>query len=582
MKNNNFAVIFSTLITLSSSAHALELQVVKNYKEAASVDIWKRAKTDQVPQALLGNVSTSRPTSSYSTLFPKTFFQEPLFAVCQKNCNDADPFRLRDGEIDQRDKNNWDMIEQSNVYFWLTKFLSFTEQQLNFRPERFLKVLTNREVRDEIKGRKIKNNAFFNPQDTSLSFLPASKNIFFKLLGGKINRSGFDPSVVIHETSHFIFDHLFPNPINDEIGGLNEGFADYYANIFLNEPKIGLVMMQGQAMRDSSQSVDKAGKMKVYEPKMEVHDLGERITFSLWQSRELSRDKEEMDRLVMDAVIDLRNNPYSTIHDFKLKMLERLPFVIDSHQMRNVQTIWDTTIPGEAVKISNFDFLSKPRSGMSLGFSTTQILPENVAQDYGVKTVEKKNFTILQIEKISDSQSAILMSTDENQGSRFFWVAIDDSRNNVLGIFDEKKQLIQDEKELKDIKFLADNAKGAVEIINDFTTKVKAFNELLQGKGEFNLVYKVKDQILSPRELTFNGSSVSGNVLSLSLKRRLLTGVLFGMPDIESVDLYLLANTDLVLPDIKGEKIIGYKIKFRTGTSTEVILNRYSKDEPKL
>ena len=54
------------------------------------------------------------------------------------------------------------------------------------------------------------------------------------------------------------------------------------------------------------------------------------------------------------------------------------------------------------------------------------------------------------------------------------------------------------------------------------------------------------------------------------------------MPDIESVDLYLLANTDLVLPDIKGEKIIGYKIKFRTGTSTEVILNRYSKDEPKL
>ncbi len=582
MKNNNFAVIFSTLITLSSSAHALELQVVKNYKEAASVDIWKRAKTDQVPQALLGNVSTSRPTSSYSTLFPKTFFQEPLFAVCQKNCNDADPFRLRDGEIDQRDKNNWDMIEQSNVYFWLTKFLSFTEQQLNFRPERFLKVLTNREVRDEIKGRKIKNNAFFNPQDTSLSFLPASKNIFFKLLGGKINRSGFDPSVVIHETSHFIFDHLFPNPINDEIGGLNEGFADYYANIFLNEPKIGLVMMQGQAMRDSSQSVDKAGKMKVYEPKMEVHDLGERITFSLWQSRELSRDKEEMDRLVMDAVIDLRNNPYSTIHDFKLKMLERLPFVIDSHEMRNVQTIWDTTIPGEAVKISNFDFLSKPRSGMSLGFSTTQILPENVAQDYGVKTVEKKNFTILQIEKISDSQSAILMSTDGNQGSRFFWVAIDDSRNNVLGIFDEKKQLIQDEKELKDIKFLADNAKGAVEIINDFTTKVKAFNELLQGKGEFNLVYKVKDQILSPRELTFNGSSVSGNVLSLSLKRRLLTGVLFGMPDIESVDLYLLANTDLVLPDIKGEKIIGYKIKFRTGTSTEVILNRYSKDEPKL
>lgn len=577
MKNKNLAVIFSTLMTLSSGAQALELLVVNNYKEAASPEIWKKAKSDQVPELLLGNVSTAAPMSAYSKLFPRTFFQEPLFAVCQKNCNEGDTFRIRNGEIDQRDKETWDMIEQSNVYFWLTKYFRFADERLNFRPERFLRVLTNREVRDEIKGKKIKNNAFFNAQDTSLSFLPASKSIFFKLLGGKLNRSGFDPSVVVHETSHFVFDHLFPNPVNDEIGGLNEGFADYYANIFLNEPKIGLVMMQGQAMRDSSQSVDKAGKLKVYEPKMEVHDLGERITFALWKTRELSRNKEEMDRLVIDAVIELRRNPYSTIHDFKTEMLKRLPLVIDSFDMQNVRTIWETTIPGDSAKIVDLEFLNKPKGGMSLGFSTTQVLPENVARDYGTNTVEKNNFTILQIEKISNSQSAILMSTDDRSGARNFWVAIDDTRNNILGIFGEDKRLVRNEEELKSIKFLADNAKGASEVVNDFTSKVKSFHELTQKKGELNLIYKVKEQTITPKEMIFNGKSVNGNELTLSLKRRLLTGVLFGLPDIESIDLYLMANADLALPEVNGEKIIGYKLTFKTGTSTEVILNRFSK-----
>jgi hypothetical protein len=63
--------------------------------------------------------------------------------------------------------------------------------------------------------------------------------------------------------------------------------------------------------------------------------------------------------------------------------------------------------------------------------------------------------------------------------------------------------------------------------------------------------------------------------LKIKLKRRLLTGVLFGLPDIESVDLYLLDNREIDLPEINGKKIVGYKIQFKTGTSSEVILNKY-------
>ncbi|MFP5387528.1 MAG: hypothetical protein ACLGHN_15735, partial [Bacteriovoracia bacterium] len=211
----------------------------------------------------------------------------------------------------------------------------------------------------------MKNNAFFNPRDISLSFLPASNNLLFKLLGGKINRSGFDPSVVAHEASHYLFHHLFPNPVNDEIGGLNEGFADYVANIFLQNPKVGLVMMHGKSMRDSSAMIDKDGKLKTYAPGMEVHDLGERVAYALWQSRELSSDKEEMDRLVIDAVTDLGRNPYSTVHDFKEKMLERLEGIIPEANLHKVKTIWEIVFSGKSNQIDNLDFLTKTGSRSS-------------------------------------------------------------------------------------------------------------------------------------------------------------------------------------------------------------------------
>lgn len=578
MKNSTLAVALSSLITLSTGAHALDLVVVKNYDSASLPGLWKKAKTDQVPGVLLSNESLESPGSAYDSLFPKTFLQEPLFAVCHKSCQDRDIFKVRGDEIDSKDLRRWDVVEQSNVYFWLKKYFSFLDEKLNFQVEHYLKVLTNRELRDETKGKKMRNNAFFNPKDVSLSFLPATKNLFFKLLGGKINRSGFDPSVVIHEASHYLFHHLFPNPVNAEIGGLNEGFADYMANIFLNNPKVGLVMLHGEALRDSSTEIDKKGRFKMYEPGMEVHDMGERVSYALWKTRELSNNKEEMDRLVIDAIMDLGRNPYSSVHDFKVKMLERLSSVIDEHNLIRVKTTWEIAFSGNPNKLANKDFLGKKiNSDSFLGFSTRQELPKKLAEEFGTPAVEVSNFSIIQMETISASQLAILIATEDSTLTTPYWIAIDAERNNILAIFDLTKKLVTDPVELEKIQPLAAKATGILDFIKDFKSKIKSFSDLSRGKGDFNAAYKAKNIKSHAETINFNGQPVSGHRIYMKLKRRLLTGMLFGLPEINSIELFTLPIKELVsLPEINQEAVVGYRLTLKTGTVMEVILNKHA------
>jgi len=50
-----------------------------------------------------------------------------------------------------------------------------------------------------------------------------------------------DPSIVMHETSHFVIDHLARLPFTGEGGSLNEAFADVFTTFFLNSPRLGEV-----------------------------------------------------------------------------------------------------------------------------------------------------------------------------------------------------------------------------------------------------------------------------------------------------------------------------------------------------
>lgn len=573
MKNKALALSLLAVLTTAPFAHALELKVINQYDSAETAEIWEKTKADQVPEALMGSENISSPKASYSKVFPKSFLQDDMFAVCYQDCNKKEALKIKKGEISKKD--DWNVVEQSNVYFWLNRYFSFLNGELLFQPQKFLKVMTNRVVKDE--GKKLTNNAFFNPADISLSFLPANKNLLFKVLSGKINRSGFDPSVIAHEASHYLFHHLFPNPVNDEIGGLNEGFADYIANIFLGNPKVGLIMLRGKALRDSSSPMDKKSLIKTYEPRMEVHDLGERIAYALWATRELANDKNEFDRLTIDAVQDLGQNPYSTIHDFKNKMLERFSSVLDSRNEMIAKANWNMVFPGSAKNIANLDFLQESIDAKKyVGFKVLQVMSKDMAESMGVPAETKFGFTLLKIANVGLNQKAYLIASENEKTTTPYWIVIDTERSNILGIYSINHQLVTDEKELETAKQLASQITGSGSIAVEFSEKIKAFAELYEGKGQFSSAYKMKSKTTQDSTIVFNGEVTPSQKIEMNLKRRLLIGLIFGIPEIETITLHTIAR-DVTGVQVNGQDIMGYSLKLKSGTTMEVILDKYSK-----
>jgi hypothetical protein len=308
---------------------------------------------------------------------------------------------------------------------------------------------------------------------------------------------------------------------------------------------------------------------------MEVHGLGERVAYALWKTRELSNDKEEFDRLVIDAVIDLGKNPYSTVHDFKVKMVQRLSQTLDSTNFIQANSLWEMVFSGSPTKITDVSNLKYNENTNSfLGFNEKTIAPDNMVRDMGIEKETNSNLTILQMQTLSPTQTAILISGDSADIKNSYWVVIDLQRGNILGIFDLNKKLITDNTDLKTLGELAGKAKKAPAMVKKFTDLVKQFSELENGKGSFAFSYKIKDKHIEPVTLMFNGSSVSGQKVRMELKRKLLGGVILGMPAIKAIDLYTAPVKVGSLQASNGQTIVGYRITFETGMVTETIMNK--------
>lgn len=556
---------------------ALDLPHVDGYDSASQEVMWKDVKADSIPQAFLARSSIDVPRLAYSQVFPKSFLQEELLAVCYQSCKNRDIFNISASTLEAKDKN---ALEQANVYFWLKRYFSFIEERFNFRPSKYLRVMTNRPIKDPSAGSKMKNNAFFNPADVSLSFLPASNNWLFNKMNGKINRSGFDPSVIAHEASHYFFHHLFPHSVNDEIKGLNEGFADYIANIQLNNPKMGLIMLRGRALRDASAIADSSGRIKSYAPKMEAHDLGERVSLALWQTRVDAENKEDFDRHVVDAVRSISSNPYATIHSFKTEMLKRMPSIIPSFKMSSVRTLWDMVFPGNEIGLTDTSFLSRPHASKAyLGFKINKTISRRFADEMGREIQNNLGFSFIREVKISHGQTAMLLVSENEQIATPYWYVIDTRTGNILAIYGIDRHLVTEPAELKSIEALTSQAVGEQSTIRDFIAKTRLFTDLAHGKGELASGYKIKGIRTYPESLLFNGEHLSSERVEISLKKKLLLSLLGGLPDIEKVNIFTADMTISALPLLNSKRVIGYKLQFADGTSMEMILNKFAKSQ---
>jgi hypothetical protein len=583
VKYMNFIVlsVFCFALLSSFAYGGTSLEVITDYNMAEQASIWEKAKPDQIPAQLLTSTSINDPESSYSSVFPLNFFQSSNFVVCYQECGKFEKFDVidrKDLSLQANENAKWDVIEQSNVYYWIQRYFIYLENKLLFDPGKYLKIYTDKKIPDKDGKGELTNNAFFNPATTSLNFLPAKKSFFYNLLFGKINRSGFDPSVIVHEASHYYFEHLYSQYINKEIKGLNEGFADYMANIFLENPKVGMVMLQGKSLRDSSSIKTQNGKLKIYAPNMEEHDLGEIISFGLWKSRLASQNKEIFDQLVVDAVMEISNNPYATIHHFKSEILKRTDLVIKSEQLSAIKSLWDAILPGEINPVKSSKLVTSHKNYKNfLGFEVTQKLPESISQETNLPARNRQEFYIHSSSEISSDQQLLLISDKSKQALTSYWIVEDKEKNNILGIYDLSGELVKDSHEVKKLINLISNFQVNSNFIKNFLMQIRSFGDLFLGTGELIAAYKIKSKMTTNQTLNFNNVNLQGKRHEITLKQRLVIKWLTGLPEIERVSIFTIPDHEIRSdwPQIFKQAIIGIKIEMKDGTSIETQLNEY-------
>jgi hypothetical protein len=497
----------------------------------------------------------SRPALAYATTFPKAFYQEQYFLVCNDSCDQKDA------------KRGKDQLEQQNVYYWLTQFYSLAKKRFDLSVEKRVKVMVDRNVKDPGTSKKMKNNAFFNPADGSLSFLPAKNSLLAKIFGeGKINRSGFDPSVVAHEAGHSLFHVLFPNAVNPEIDGFNEGFADYMANILLDDAKVGVVMLRGKALRDSESLTDSSGAMKSYVPGQEAHDMGERFATALWLSRGQVSDKEDFDHLVISAVKDVAVNPFATGHAFKQAFLKRIEYTYDALTSQKIKAFWELIVPGvdRVVKDTSFIKLKNPTNTF-LGLKVENKFSEAAMRDLGI-TDSVLRFTFIRTQKTRDGFDANLVSINRDNMITPYWIVIDPSRKNAIGAW-RLDGTQADASDAENLKTLVKSTLERDSTVEGFLQQAKLLIEVIQAEGDGAYAYKVLAKHTNSDRQIINGQYLDATTIKVDLKRKIL-GRLGGVPNIKSAQLKTTKALKLPAswPSTDEGSAIGVMLKLEDGT----------------
>lgn len=554
--------ISSVLFSIGTFSFAgSNINIIDNYYLAENESIWKKIGNDEVPPQLIRSVNIDKPIRAYTDLFPKSFYHDDNFIVCFKNCNQADA------------SSDKDSLEQQNVYFWVSKFYKMAKERFDLSPTSKMKVMTNRDIKNPGSSKKMRNNAFFNPEDGTLSFLPATSNPLHVLFSGKINRSGFDPSVIAHEAGHSLFHKLFPHSVNEEISGFNEGFADYMANILMSTGEVGNIMLRGATLRDSGSLTDSQNKPKIYQPGLEAHDMGERFATALWLGRSKVQNLDEYDSLVISAIKDISQNPFSAGHDFKHSFMERIRYTYDSTTANTLQALWDLILPGEQRKITDTQFLkSRPNKVSAFGLNIETTLSEETARDLGVKN-QKQRFVYVGSLKTKDNFTAHMIAGRDNSLVRPYWILMDEERKNAVGAWRLDGSIPDSDQEIKEIEMLVSQLQVFETTITELLQKAKAFTDLVSDKGELSMAYKIKEKFISEGFKEFNGQNVKTITHKLVLKRKLLAKIL-GIPNLKSVT--IITSPDVKMradwPTLENAPFIGMQIELEDGTQSETMI----------
>lgn len=554
------AIFWSSLVLSFASVSFANttLNVVGNYNLASSPAIWANTRSDDISKSLLKEFSVDSPARAYSELFPNAFYQNDNYVVCYRNCSKPDA------------SSGKNVLEQQNVYFWLDQLFKMTKDKFNLIPGNRLRVMTSREFATS-SAKELRNNAFFNSADNTLTFLQASANPLAGFYGERVNRSGFDPSVIIHEAGHALFYTLFPTALNKEMDGFSEGFADYLANILLGNSKLGLIMLRGIPVRDSESFVDSSKTPKTYQPGLPVHDLGERFSTALWLGRKKVKNVDEYDSLVINTVRDISKNPFSTAHGFKKAFLNRVSYTYDPLTSKSIASLWEILMEGDDRVILDKSFLNTelPRE-KTFGYKMTTVYSESFANDFGIST-ENKRFVYMKSAVTKDGFRAYLLAGRNDSAANPYWILFDHKRKNALAAWSIDGSPISKTEQIKEVSALVPLVRINRETMVDFHEQSQAISSLIKGEGSLAAIYKVSQKKVENKTIELNGVSFESSVYTLVLNRKILAPS-SDAPAFKAVTLTTVKNANILdWPNHDGDSIIGISTQAIDGTKSELI-----------
>jgi extracellular elastinolytic metalloproteinase len=171
--------------------------------------------------------------------------------------------------------------------------LGFTEAAGNFQTNNFgLGGLGNDEVQQDVQDGSGLNNAnFATPPDGSK---PRMQMFLFTINGGVQEDGDFDPTVIYHENTHGLSNRLVGGGSTGclggiQSGGMGEGWSDWVAASFLNDPVIGAYVTGNATVGIRRAAMDNSpftyANIKDG-TSTEVHNAGEIWAATLWDVRD--------------------------------------------------------------------------------------------------------------------------------------------------------------------------------------------------------------------------------------------------------------------------------------------------------
>jgi hypothetical protein len=490
------------------------LSITNNYGGAGESSLWKGLGKGQIPPSLMGQIGIDTPSKAYQAPYESVFLQNEWVVVCYRECSDTQP---RPSEHKAKNKgrsgdfvfaaDDLNTIKMTNTYFWVNRLLRHM-QTLGFHLDRRLIVRVDREIPSPVTGVDIANSAFFNPADWTLSFLPIRADSGILMRSTDFVSPALDPSVVMHETMHAVFEQLIGTTLNQEMLGLHEAFADYFALDVLGDTRLGLVFSKGRGLRRNDDVLQ-------YKPKMEVHELGNVVSSALLTIRSQVGGLPEARDLAFRTILAFGKDPYIAAGDVARIHLELARKKLGASQLLAAEDTWAKT-KLVAAGIDRKTIVAPRRFQTSFQGITLKIftrLPQSVGTQWSSPKEEVSRICVNGVESFQkDESNRLWLNTaikHENRSLRPIRALIDTTTKSVIAAFSEDNSSIEptDVEAFADVKALSDNL---THVIKWWGGEHQQMIDLMKGGGPLASTMVAANVRTTRVVFTINGISLSG------------------------------------------------------------------------